>query len=256
MKPSTLSDNIYDSEEDYLEASIFVIKEYIKETLGTEFKVYIPEAIAAETDTDVEEYIADYISDKTGYLVDSFDWKWEDRKDESLDEDFNYDLADEIAEVLDNYGIMYGDIVANEDGSVNIVGVDEDEWYEAQDCISRELGYNVLVPDEDHEEFDDELVVTLNESLKESKDKVEEAKEKAYKLLKKNPKLFAVIYAYNQGKEKIALNPVLGKYNQEGLDDFIKSFSKGKEGTKVNVDVLYQSKINQYDKIFNKGDSK
>lgn len=88
-------------------------------------------------------------------------------KNESLKEDYNYDLCDEIAEVLDNAGIMYGDIVANEDGTVNIVGVDEAEWVEAQEVISDELNYNVLIPDEDHDEFDDELIVTLDESCNE-----------------------------------------------------------------------------------------
>ena len=82
-----IDNGIFDTAEDYLEASIAIIKDYIKGILGTEFRVYIPEAIAAETDTDVEEYIADYISDETGYMVDSFDWKWEDKKDESLEED-------------------------------------------------------------------------------------------------------------------------------------------------------------------------
>jgi len=105
-----------------------------------------------------------YDSCKTTRQLEELIAKFNGRKKESLDEDYKYDLCDEIAEVLDNYGIMYGDIVANEDGTVNIVGVSEDEWYDAQDAIYNELNYNVLVPDKDHEEFDDELIVTLDES--------------------------------------------------------------------------------------------
>lgn len=67
-------------------------------------------------------------------------------------------LADDITKVLDDYGILYGDIVDYED-RVNIVGVDEEEWIEVADAISDELGLEVLVPDSDHEEGDDELIV-------------------------------------------------------------------------------------------------
>lgn len=80
-------------------------------------------------------------------------------------------LSDKVTNVLDDYGILYGDIVDNGNGSVNIVGVDEDEWQEVVDAISTELGLDVLVPDEDHDELDNELIVT--ESLEEAKNLTE-----------------------------------------------------------------------------------
>lgn len=78
---------------------------------------------------------------------------------EDLKEEKEY-LSDKVSKVLDDYGILYGDIVENGDGTVNIVGVDMDEWEEAQSALENELGVSVLVPDYDHEEFDDELIVT------------------------------------------------------------------------------------------------
>lgn len=83
----------------------------------------------------------------------------------NINESASADLSDRVTQVLDDYGILYGDIVDNGDGTVNIVGVDEDEWYEVVDAIKAELGLDVIVPDEDHEEFDDELIVkeSLNE---------------------------------------------------------------------------------------------
>lgn len=80
-------------------------------------------------------------------------------------------LSDKVTNVLDDYGILYGDIVDNGNGSVNIVGVDEDEWQEVVDAISAELGLDVLVPDEDHDELDNELIVTESCHKKELKDK-------------------------------------------------------------------------------------
>lgn len=86
---------------------------------------------------------------------------------ESLKEEKEY-LSDKVTQVLDDYGILYGDIVENGDGSVNIVGVDEEEWDEVVEAIKSELGLNVLVPDLDHDELDNELIVreSLNESMK------------------------------------------------------------------------------------------
>ena len=80
------------------------------------------------------------------------------RADESLKEEKEY-LSDKVTQVLDDYGILYGDIVENGDGSVNIVGVDEEEWDEVVEAIKAELGLDVLVPDSDHDELDDELIV-------------------------------------------------------------------------------------------------
>lgn len=85
------------------------------------------------------------------------------------------ELYDKVVKVLDDYGILYGDIVDNGDGTVNIVGVDEEEWEEVAEAIKAELDLDVLVPDSDHGEFDDELIV--RESLKEASS----AEKKAYK---------------------------------------------------------------------------
>lgn len=74
-------------------------------------------------------------------------------------------LSDKVTQVLDDYGFLYGDVVEYGD-HVNIVGVDEEEWEEVQQAIESELGLEVLVPDEDHAELDNELIV-LQESLKE-----------------------------------------------------------------------------------------
>ena len=74
-------------------------------------------------------------------------------------------LSDKIAKVLDDYGILYGDIVEYpEHRRCNIVGIDPEEWQEAEEAIKNELNLNVIVPPADHEEFDDELEV-FEESL-------------------------------------------------------------------------------------------
>ena len=95
-------------------------------------------------------------------------------------ENMYLDLSDRVAEILDEYGILYGDIVDNGDGTCNIVGVDESEWDDVVDAIENELGLEVEVPDEDHDEYDDELIV--RESLNEGRyadlsSKLSEAKE-------------------------------------------------------------------------------
>ena len=84
-------------------------------------------------------------------------------------------LSDKVTQVLDDYGILYGDVVENGDGTVNIVGVDESEWDEVVEAIESELGLSVLVPDPDHGEFDDELIV--REALEEASS----AEKKAYR---------------------------------------------------------------------------
>ena len=66
-------------------------------------------------------------------------------------ENMYMDLSDRVAEILDEYGILYGDIVDNGDGTCNIVGVDESEWDDVVDAIENELGLEVEVPDEDHD---------------------------------------------------------------------------------------------------------
>lgn len=79
-------------------------------------------------------------------------------------ENMYMDLYDRVVEALDEYGILYGDVVDNGDGTINIVGVDESEWDDVVMAIEDLLGLEVQVPSEDHEEFDDELVV-IGESL-------------------------------------------------------------------------------------------
>lgn len=81
--------------------------------------------------------------------------------DIDIQEAYNRKLSkfDNVVKVLDDYGILYGDVVENDDGSINIVGVDESEWEETRDAIESELHLEVLVPDYDHEEYDDELIV-------------------------------------------------------------------------------------------------
>ena len=82
-----------------------------------------------------------------------------------LMENEDMDLCTMVAKALDDYGILYGDLVDNDDGTCNIVGVDESEWEDVRDAIEDGLGLTVDVPDEDHEEFDDELVVHGKEQL-------------------------------------------------------------------------------------------
>lgn len=98
--------------------------------------------------------------------IDKWDWS-EGHPTESLKEEKEY-LSDKVTKVLDDYGILYGEVLENGDGSVNIVGIDEDEWDEVVDAIKAELGLDVLVPDSDHDELDNELIV--RESLKEDKE--------------------------------------------------------------------------------------
>ena len=67
----------------------------------------------------------------------------------------------------------------------------------------------------------------------------------AYNTLK-NKKPYAVIYAYIKDKSKVLLNPPLVKNSQAEVDEFVNSFKKGKEATKVVVEVFY---LSQLDKI-------
>ena len=54
-------------------------------------------------------------------------------------------LSDKVTQVLDDYGILYGDIVENGDGTVNIVGVDEEEFDDVISAIEDELGLEVTI---------------------------------------------------------------------------------------------------------------
>ena len=67
----------------------------------------------------------------------------------------------------------------------------------------------------------------------------------AYNILK-NKKPYAVIYAYVKDKSKVLLNPPLIKNSQAEVDEFVNSFKKGRETTKVVVEVFY---LSQLDKI-------
>lgn len=67
----------------------------------------------------------------------------------------------------------------------------------------------------------------------------------AYNTLK-NKKPYAVIYAYIKDKSKVLLNPPLVKNSQAEVDEFVNSFKKGKEATKVVAEVFY---LSQLDKI-------
>lgn len=79
-------------------------------------------------------------------------------------------------------------------------------------------------------------------------DDYDKAQVRAYKMLIGSKKPFAVIYAYNQGKGKVLLNPPLIKKSAEEVQGFLNGFRRGKEGTQVTVDVFYASQI---DKIKN-----
>ena len=74
-------------------------------------------------------------------------------------------------------------------------------------------------------------------------DDYDKAQVKAYKMLIGPKKPFAVIYAYSQGKNKVLLNPPLIKKSKEEVQDFLNGFRRGKEGTKITVDVFYASQI-------------
>lgn len=104
-------------------------------------------------------------------LVDEEEEQFDEPIEESLMEEEpteSESLADEVTMVLDDYGILYGDVVDNGNGTVNIVGVEEDEWQDVVGIISSELRLNVLVPEEGHDEDDNELIVT--EKLEDKKD--------------------------------------------------------------------------------------
>lgn len=74
----------------------------------------------------------------------------------------------------------------------------------------------------------------------------EKAIRRAFRLIKRKG-CYAVIYAYTQGSGTVFLNPPLCKDNQEEVQKFVDAFKRGKEGTKVVVDVLYKSQIDDMD---------
>ena len=79
---------------------------------------------------------------------------------------------------------------------------------------------------------------------------LKQAQKKAYEKLKKTG-CYAVIYGFKRGvKDVIPLYPPLCKKSQEEVDQFVKAFSTGKEGTKIVVYVLYKSQIPNLDIVF------
>jgi uncharacterized Zn finger protein (UPF0148 family) len=97
----------------------------------------------------------------------------------------------------------------------------------------------------DRHELFEEAWNDLDESIGKSKTDYDKAQVKSYNILKKNPKVFGVIYAFTQYGGKHILDRPLAKMSQSEIDDFVRSFSHGKESTKVVVDVMYQSQLNK-----------
>ena len=69
----------------------------------------------------------------------------------------------------------------------------------------------------------------------------------AYNTLK-NKKPYAVIYAYVKDKSKVLLNPPLIKNSQAEVDEFVNSFKKGRETTKIVAEVFYLSQLNKIER--------
>ena len=178
---------------------------------GTE--LYIPKGTeikyTASQSVDVYKIVnSDYDFDVGEWSDDALDVSVEILENESIEErnlkeDKEY-LSEKIERVLDECGILYGDIVEYEH-AVNIVGVDEDEWEEVRDAIESELpGHDVLVPSEDHDEYDDEIIVKKN---------VNEDKKK-----KKEP-FVKVGTGFDIAKDTQMTNHMLGSDCCEDIDD-------------------------------------
>lgn len=81
--------------EEYLENCIEYIKQYIKETLNDPCFIDVPNKYLIGED-EIRDYISDYISDATGYLVDSFDYEIFDEDNVTeCNESLNEDLYDD-----------------------------------------------------------------------------------------------------------------------------------------------------------------
>ena len=152
------------------------------------------------------------------------------RKVESIEEEYDDGFEDEtvtdiICNVLDDYGITYGDVVEYEEtDTVNIVGVLPEEYDEVREAIETELDCEVSLPS--GEEYDDEIIVHIS-SLKESK------KEEALK---------------ESNKEVMSTEEFLAWHDGEGgrnassavLDNIYKIFEENGDGEDVDVDVCYE----------------
>lgn len=129
---------------------------------------------ADETSDEIDAEINDIVNSETD------ETKIDDHADENKDEDMVVEskekklkeaiseedidniesLSEDVAKVLDEAGIIYGDIVEYpENLKCNIVGVDEEEWSEAKEALENELEVKVIIPEPDHDEFDDEIEV-------------------------------------------------------------------------------------------------
>lgn len=175
-------------EDEFLEYQIDNVKSYIDQTLGKRFLLDIPLEYC-EDDSSIEDYIADYLSDETGYLIDSFEWY------RVSDDDFEEDLKDveikkEEEEVKEEQQLNEG--TSNFSGTYNIPLLifdyyddivermeydsdypqyedyeDEDDFYEARDEFEEKyfdkIDYCILT-DEDVENLKDDLS-TLNDKI-------------------------------------------------------------------------------------------
>lgn len=86
--------------EEYLENSIENIRQFFKNSLGDPAYIDVP-VDYLEDKGELEDYISNYISDETGYLVDSFDYEDEDNKtfDEKKEEVNPTDIIPEDEQV-------------------------------------------------------------------------------------------------------------------------------------------------------------
>lgn len=78
-----------------------------------------------------------------------------------------------------------------------------------------------------------------------SSNDLDKAQVKAFKLLTSRQTPYAVIYAYDQGKGKVYLDKPLVKKSQDEVDEFVNSFSTGKQAQQIVAYVFYQSQVNK-----------
>jgi predicted RNA-binding Zn-ribbon protein involved in translation (DUF1610 family) len=143
--------------------------------------------------------------------------------EDDIVEDF---LSDRVAKVLDDAGILYGDIVEYpEHKKCNIVGVPYTDWEEAKEAIESELGLRTIIPEDDRTEFDDEIEV-FEESLLEalSAEKLAEFKAKDFfKDFTDNAirKFISIYLDFNGGSDKVVTPEEVESFmTEEGLGLF------------------------------------
>lgn len=140
-------------------------------------------------------------------------------------------LSEDVAKVLDEAGIIYGDIVEYpENLKCNIVGVDEEEWSEAKEALEHELEVKVVIPNPNHDEFDDEIEVfakKANDVFLEalSSDTIAKFKEHPFfKDFKESPirKFIAIYLDFNNDADEKEVTPeaVYEFMSEEGLGLF------------------------------------